>query len=205
MLDDLITLPIRLGLRATSIAVRTGLQATERTISFASFVVRSATGGRASAPAPMSAPSERSRSARRPGHNGASAEEPASGTRLPPRPDTPTIDLDADPAPLTGRPDHVSEEPQVVEEFAEPGAEEGAGAEVHFVDPWEGYAEMSAKQVIARVSSASVAELAMVQLYESAHKARETVLTAVERRLRSTSGRATEVNPTTKEQPADGG
>src|SRR5689334_19972782 len=35
-------------------------------------------------------------------------------------------------------PAHISEEPELVEEFAEPGAEDGAGAEVHVQEPWDG-------------------------------------------------------------------
>jgi hypothetical protein len=82
----------------------------------------------------------------------------------------------------------VSEDSQLVEEFAEPGAEEGAGAEVHVAEPWDGYAQMNAKQVIERLTGASPAELAAVQLYESGNRGRETVIAAVERALRSANG-----------------
>jgi len=77
-----------------------------------------------------------------------------------------------------------------VEEFAEPGAEEGAGAEVHINEPWEGYARLNAKQVLARLSTATPAELATVQLYESGHRRRQTILNAVQRQLRSANGRS---------------
>ena len=76
-----------------------------------------------------------------------------------------------------------------MEEFAEPGAEDGAGAEIHIERPWDGYDEMNAKQVISRFASASSAELAAVQLYEGGTRRRQTVLNAVQRELRSRNGR----------------
>jgi hypothetical protein len=95
-----------------------------------------------------------------------------------------------EPATLASEPIHVSEEPELVEEFAEPGAEEGAGAEVRVAEPWSGYHGMTAKQVIARVADATLAELAAVQLYESANRHRATVLSAVDREFRN-RGRTT--------------
>jgi hypothetical protein len=82
-------------------------------------------------------------------------------------------------------PRHVSEEPELVEEVAEPGAEDGAGAEVHVEEPWEGYRRMRAKEVIARLGNASAAELTAVRLYESGNQGRQTVLSAVEHSLRT--------------------
>jgi hypothetical protein len=80
-------------------------------------------------------------------------------------------------------PDHVSEEPTLVDEVAEAGAEDGAGAQVHVDEPWENYGELSAEDVIDRITGASTAELAAVQLYEQSHRRRKTVLEAVEREL----------------------
>jgi hypothetical protein len=82
----------------------------------------------------------------------------------------------------------VSEEPVLVEEFAEPGAEDGAGAELHVQEPWSGYARMNAKEVIARLAGATPAELAAVQLYESGHRGRQTIMTAVAREMPSANG-----------------
>jgi hypothetical protein len=82
----------------------------------------------------------------------------------------------------------VSEEPTLVEELAEPGAEDGAGAEIRVDEPWEGYARMNAKQVLARLNSATPAALAAVQLYEGRHRRRQTILNAVQRELRSANG-----------------
>jgi hypothetical protein len=56
--------------------------------------------------------------------------------------------------------------------------------------PWDWYDQMNAKQVIARLSSASTAELAAVELYESGNRGRQTILNAVERELRGANGRS---------------
>jgi hypothetical protein len=52
-------------------------------------------------------------------------------------------------------PAHVPDEVQFVEAFAEPGAEEGAGAEVHVEEPWRGYQQMSAHEVMSRLAEAT--------------------------------------------------
>ena len=82
----------------------------------------------------------------------------------------------------------LDDEPELIEELAEPGAEDGAGAEVEVDEPWEGYAEMNAEAVLARIREAGVAELALVELYERANKRRKTVLAAAERRHKEISG-----------------
>src|SRR5437763_3923969 len=82
----------------------------------------------------------------------------------------------------------LDDEPELIEELAEPGAEVGAGAEVEVDEPWEGYAEMNAEAVLARIREAGVAELALVELYEHANKRRKTVLAAAERRHKEISG-----------------
>jgi hypothetical protein len=79
----------------------------------------------------------------------------------------------------------VSEEPELVEEIAEPGAEDGAGAELHIREPWEGYRDMSAREIGARLAGATAAELAAVELYERSNRARQTILAAVARQLRN--------------------
>lgn len=79
---------------------------------------------------------------------------------------------------------HVSEEPVLVQESAEPGAEEGAGAAVTVIEPWNGYQHMNAREVIDRAKQASPAELAAVRLYEARHRSRQTVLAAVDRQLK---------------------
>ena len=73
-------------------------------------------------------------------------------------------------------------------ESAEPGAEQGAGAEVTVKEPWAGYRLLNARDVIDRTRTANVAELAAVRLYESRHRSRRTVLAAVDRQLKLANG-----------------
>lgn len=82
-------------------------------------------------------------------------------------------------------PIHVSEEPELVMESAEPGAEDEPGPEIHVEEPWEGYDRMKAAEIEARLRDASDELAAVVRLYELSHKRRQTVITAAERRLRA--------------------
>jgi hypothetical protein len=86
--------------------------------------------------------------------------------------------------PIPDEQQHVSEEATVVAEFAEQGAEEGAGAEVSVEEPWEGYRRMKAQDIVARLGSETDEVVAVVQLYETFHRRRQTVLRAAERRLK---------------------
>jgi hypothetical protein len=86
-------------------------------------------------------------------------------------------------------PAHVSEEPELVEEIAEPGAEDGAGASIEIAEPWPGYRGLTAAEVIARIDDATPAELAGIELYESVHRNRQTVLAAAQRSLKTKTGR----------------
>lgn len=91
------------------------------------------------------------------------------------------------PEPLMPEAGHVSEEPELVEEVAEPGAEDGAGAQVRIAEPWEGYRTMKAADVIDRLSSVSVEVLATVELYELAGRNRTSVVAAAQRALKRAS------------------
>ena len=92
---------------------------------------------------------------------------------------------DAPPAvPEEPIPDHVDEEPVLVAEVAEEGAEDGAGAELTVEPPWEGYDQMTAANIRDRLSAATATEAAAVQLYESSRKNRRSVLDAAGRALR---------------------
>jgi hypothetical protein len=84
--------------------------------------------------------------------------------------------------PAPPEPEHIEVEDELVGEFAEQGAEDGAGAEIEVAEPWPGYAALSATDVIDRLAAASEAERAVVGLYEREHKKRRTVLAAVEAR-----------------------
>jgi hypothetical protein len=82
-------------------------------------------------------------------------------------------------------PVHVSEEPTLVAESAERGAEEGAGAEVHVDEPWTGYRAMTAAEITKRLRTAPPAVAAAVSLYEAGGKGRSSVLEAAARRTRA--------------------
>jgi hypothetical protein len=81
-------------------------------------------------------------------------------------------------------PDHVDEEPVLVVESAEEGAEDGAGPEVTIEPPWDAYDQMTAADIRDRLEAATPVEAAAVELYESTHKNRRTVIDAAARALR---------------------
>lgn len=114
---------------------------------------------------------------------------PAEEEPAPPQPESEPRPEPAAEPPQPPEPVHVSEEAELVEELAEPGAEDGAGASVTVDEPWTGYARMTAKQVVERLADATPAELAAVQLYEGFHRNRQTVRAAAERNLKSKTGR----------------
>ena len=77
--------------------------------------------------------------------------------------------------------DHVDEEPVLVAEVAEEGAEDGAGPELHVDPPWDGYDQMTAADIRDRLAAASTVEAGAVELYERTHKNRSSVIEASER------------------------
>jgi hypothetical protein len=81
-------------------------------------------------------------------------------------------------------PDHVDEEVVLVAEVAEEGAENGAGPELRVDPPWDGYDKLTAADIRDRLTGASPTEAAAVELYESTHKNRRSVLDAAGRALR---------------------
>jgi hypothetical protein len=192
MVGELITLPLRVGVRATSLALRGTEEVATRAFAVAmkaAAVVRPAPPEQAPSPEerrpspsqPTPAFSEKPRPEPRPRKSelrkdSPRAEPPARVDPTPPSVDAPSPDPEPEPV-------HVSEEPTLVEEFAEPGAEDGAGPEVTIDEPWDGYAHTNAKDVIARLDQATQAELAAIALYESANQRRQSVLSAVERQL----------------------
>ena len=74
----------------------------------------------------------------------------------------------------------VSEEPTLVAAVADVGAEDGAGAEIRIDEPWPAYRSLRAPEVIDRLVVASDSELAVIELYERAHRGRSSVIRAVE-------------------------
>ena len=81
-------------------------------------------------------------------------------------------------------PDHVDEEVVLVAEVAEEGAEDGAGPELHVDPPWAGYDEMTAPEIRDRLTAGDPVLAAAVDLYETTHKSRRTVIEAAERALK---------------------
>jgi hypothetical protein len=182
MTGDLIIFPVRVSARVVRFALRTSVEVTSRALSLTAQAIRSAKpDGSTEAP------------------------EPTMVDRVPSgRPAAPPPPPQEAAPPLRAEPVHVSEEPTVVEEFAEPGAEEGAGAEVHISEPWPGYSRLNAADVIERIAAATAEELAAVELYEVAHRDRATVVAAVERELRAKSGRGTTTADQTRKEYTHG-
>ena len=189
MVGELVTFPLRVGVRVTQMWMRAAGQAAGMAYDVAAHLLeRDGHDQRPATPArPATAARERAAS-------GAGMERATSREAQKPAPrpaagnGATTPAREAAPPPLEPEPAHVSEEPELVDEFAEPGAEDGAGAEVHIVEPWEGYGRLSVQDITTRLTTATAAELAAVELYESAHEARQTILAAVERELRRANG-----------------
>jgi hypothetical protein len=99
----------------------------------------------------------------------------------------PTVPEPVEPEPFEpepAEPPHVSEEPELVAESADPEAADPGTAEVHVAEPWDGYRHLKADDVIGRISVATAEELAVIELYEQTHRHRKSVLAAVEKQLR---------------------
>ena len=178
MTGELITLPIRWGVRATSLVLRGGEGLASRGLALA---VQAAGLVRGTEPEAWAEPEASPEPEAWAEPQTPATPVPAEPTSLGPLPDRgPAIDLDA---PDIAAPEHVSEEPALAAEVAEPGAESGAGAEVHVQEPWPGYGQLNARDVVERISVSDPAQLAAIQLFESAHQGRQTVLSAVQRAL----------------------
>ena len=208
MVFDLITLPLRiaasatrLGFHVTERAVGAVLQAADRLVG----VAQEPPGLAASAPAKSRSdvswtvvvatpalPGSVSDTARGSPED-ETPSQPQAVTPQPqdtsPQPPERTPAPEPEPGPPAARA-HVSEEPQFVEAFAEPGAEEGAGASVRVQEPWKGYGKMTASQIIARLDGGTREELADVALYEGLHRRRRTVLTRARRQLQRATAAA---------------
>lgn len=169
MVSELISLPLRLSARAVRLSLHTAEEAVRLTVSVAEQVIQTV---RPEEAGPLETVRPRPR------------DEPTA-TR--PR-DEPTGGTAPEPAADAREPAHVSAEPTLVEERAEPGAENGAGAEIHIDEPWPGYERMAATEIVDRLQAADPAELAAVELYERTHRTRQSVLTAAEDRLRTATG-----------------
>jgi hypothetical protein len=116
----------------------------------------------------------------------ASPPPPPTSAPEPPRPAATAPQPPPPPAPEPA-PSHVSSEPELVEESAEPGAEDGAGAQVRIGEPWPGYRSLKARDVVARLPFATREELAAVELFERAGANRKSVVVAAQRALKKAS------------------
>lgn len=197
MLGSLITLPLRVGIRSAEAALHASQAVAERTIGLLGQLVAPT----AKTPSEAPRPREEERSPRPPKTETATEEdqgpvdprsqaEPAAETvsleNREPEPREPDKAEPAAPVPTLREPDHVSEDAVVVEEVSEPGAEDGAGAQIRVAEPWAGYRKMKAPEVVDRLRGMGSAELAAVELYELSHRRRQTVLEAAARELRRT-------------------
>jgi hypothetical protein len=130
------------------------------------------------------------------GHDGSSSNGwsgPSSAPVRSPAPDIrahgdaleSVVDVVAPSPPHPSAPEAAAPPPVLVAEFAEAGAEDGAGAQIHVDPPWDGYDGMTAAQIRERLASADSGVAAAVSLYEAAGRGRVSVVRAADRRLRS--------------------
>jgi hypothetical protein len=117
-------------------------------------------------------------------------DEPASAAAAAPTPPSedaaPVEPAAAGPEPVAaaaGEPAHIDDEPELVAETAESGAEDGAGAEVDVDQPWPGYDEMTAPDIEDRLQAEGPEAAAAVSLYEASHKGRASILEAASRTM----------------------
>jgi hypothetical protein len=184
MLLDPLT-PLRLSIGAARLGVRIGVEAAKLPLRILSELLGHEDGNAPTVVRPVPTPSRAEPEA------SATEPEPVPIVEAEERPYHPAFESEVEPEPEPEPPAHVDDEPELVAEFAEPGAGDGAGAELHIAEPWEGYRSLTAAQITARVSGASAAEVAVVQLYETSHRGRRSVLQAVERRSRQLANEPT--------------
>jgi hypothetical protein len=178
MAGKLISFPLRASLRSAQIVARAVSGVAGRALEIPGRAIRLASSGRSSGVEHDPDRTERN-----------VAPRPAPPINRPPAPHA-VADPPLAPAASPEPPTHVSEGLVLVREEADPGAEEGAGAAITVAEPWNGYGHMNARDLIDRVPTATVAELAAMRLYEARHRARRTVLAAVDRQLKlAASGR----------------
>jgi hypothetical protein len=182
MSGDLVLLPLRLGLRATGLAVRGAREIVERAAGLAGLAPDQSH-ERAPSPdfdaAPTAAPTRTEPPARPTQTQTAGAPPPLhEGEAI--VHEVEAVDYDA---PEVTEPVHVDEGLELVAETAEPGAEDGAGAQVRVAEPWDGYSALRAADVIERLAQATSEELAAIELYELTSRRRQTVIAAAQREL----------------------
>jgi hypothetical protein len=179
MSGSLILFPFRLGVRATGLAVRGAWELVEWAAGLAGLAPE--------APdfhAEPAEPPTRITPPERPTQTQTAAPEPVESAESALIDRGEPVDYDA---PEPTEPAHLETEDELVGEVADAGAEDGAGAQVSIAEPWSGYRELRAADVIERLATASPEELAAIELYELASGKRQTVVAAAQRELSSRS------------------
>jgi len=192
MSGSLVTQPLRLGARGAALVIRETLSVSQRVLRLLGLA--GAPAERASNPPQRVAgpaeragrPAEPAGGPAGPGTRNDAGTATASAVPSDPPPAPVAIPPVAIP-PVATEPAHVSESLELVAEVAEPGAEDGAGAQVRIAEPWEGYRRMAAADIIGHLASASREELATVELYELAGRRRKSVVAAAQRALKQAS------------------
>jgi hypothetical protein len=183
MIRQLITLPLRTTRRGAELLLDGASRALSLALELAGRSGGEPAGG--SPGQPDSAPAPNRQSSKADSQNGSGETPSATGqqspTEAPIRPTAPPAELTEPPEPP--EPVHIEDEPELVAESADPGAADGAGAQLTVDEPWPGYQQLNADEIIDRLSTANPAELAVMELYEATHKRRRTVLSALQRQL----------------------
>jgi hypothetical protein len=179
MSGSLILLPLRLGARAVELGLRGATEVVERVAGLAG--VKSSESAPARAPEPDTSPGPAPTSVAPPSRPVQTQRtgDPGDAETLMDRGEP--VDYDA---PEVVEPAHVDTGEELVEEVAEPGAEDGAGAQVRIAEPWDGYRELRAAEIIDRIRTATPEELAAVELFELSDRRRQTVISAAQDELR---------------------
>jgi hypothetical protein len=106
---------------------------------------------------------------------------PSREDLLSPEPPAPAL------SPEPPSPSHVDTEPELVAEFADAGAADGAGAEVRVDPPWPRYSRMPAAAVVDRLPAEPETVISVLLLYERSHRNRRSVIEGAERELKRRS------------------
>lgn len=111
------------------------------------------------------------------------APSPEAAAPRPVTPPAPRVPPSAQPAPPPAPAPPPPEPDELVAEFADPGAEAGAGPEIHVDEPWPGYDGMTVPAISDRLVACDAAQIAAVELYEAANRNRKSVVEAARRQL----------------------